>query len=35
MSWEQLWCNVIENNRTVNTVEDRQLICMPRHVHSG
>jgi len=29
MSWEQLWCNVVDNKRTVNTVGDMQLICMP------
>lgn len=28
MSWEQLWCNAVDNSRTVNAVEDMQLICM-------
>jgi hypothetical protein len=31
MSCEQHWYNALDNNRTVNTVEDMQLICMPRH----
>jgi hypothetical protein len=35
MPWEQLWYNALDNNRKVNTVEDRQPICMPSHVHSG
>ena len=28
MSWEQLWCNALDNNRTVNSAEDMQPICM-------
>jgi len=35
MSWKQLLCSAVDNNRTVNTVEDRQPICMPRLVYSG
>ena len=34
MPWEQLWYNALDNNRTVNTVEDRQPICVPRCVHN-
>jgi hypothetical protein len=35
MSWEQLWHNAVDNNGTLNTVVDEQLICMPRCVHRG
>ena len=27
--------HAFHNEKTINTVEDRQPICMPRHVHNG
>ena len=35
MSWEQLWCNAFDNERTISIVEERQLIVMPKGIHNG